>query len=214
MAIPQIPPDQTEEEFFRKHVPEAFLRALARAIAEGCIAAYDEASARDPEFFLDAVPSARRLKVEPILSKMLLPAGFESEIVRTPSSHYTMISADEIVITAVSRSKSVKSVRPYRYRGTLARRRQEAFFFAKDDLPKNQASRLYALLVYGGRHRERIPTEARFVFPTVTGTIESDGINLRLEYADIFDSYKDVSEPGSGAEPSLKKEKKEEGEDE
>ena len=214
MALPQIPADQTEEEFFRRHVPKAFLRAIVRAISQGCIAAYEDASERDPDFFLDAIPAFRRLKVEPILSKMLLPAGFESEIVRTPSSHYTMISSDKIVVTAVSRSKSVKFVKPYKYRSTLARGPQESFFFVKDALPKDSANKLFALLVYGGRHSERIPTEARFVFPTVSGHIKSDGINLCLEYSDIFDSYRDVSEPGNGAEPSLKEEKKEEGEDE
>jgi hypothetical protein len=213
MVSDVMPPGMNEEDYFRNFVPESLRKRFVRAVLDGCTSAYDDAQQRDKDFFVDAVPALRRLAVEPILSKLVLPNGFESEIIRTPSTNYTQISSDKIVITAVTRAEEVNFVEPYRYRETLARGRQRSFAFARDYEDQDNSHKLYALLVYGGPHSQRIPTVARFVFPNPQGDIISDGINLISDYANIVDSYRDGFDAGKGAEPSLRgKEEEDSGE--
>jgi hypothetical protein len=199
----------TEEAFFRQHVPVTLRRAVTRAVLGGCVKAYQEAQERDKDFLVDAIPHLRRLRVEPALAKLILPKGFSSEIRRTPSSSYTQISTDRVVITAVTRADDVRWVEPYRYRETLARGPQLDMFEEGREIV-DSSRKLYALLIYGGPHSARLPTLARFVFPDPTGNILSDGVNLLVEHAEIVASYTEVLDRAEGAKPTLRKTKGEE----
>jgi hypothetical protein len=198
---------QSEAEFFRAHVPVAFRRRLLTVVFDGCGAAFRQARARDEDFFVDAVPQLRRLEVEPALSKLILPRGWVSEVIRTPSTNYTQLSSDKVVITAVTRADEVTYVEPYRYRATLARSRQIVMSFVEGVRPEPQVGdKLYALLVYGGPHKAPLPSIARIVFPDENGSIQTDDVNLMLDHDDVCRRYRDTQKrTAANVDPVLRK---------
>lgn len=192
-------------DFFRNNVPLALRKALLRAVFEGCSKAHHQAKARDGDFFLDAIPSFRRLEVESRLSKLLLPTGFKSEIFPTTSTHYTQIYSDTIVLTAVTRAKKVAGyVEPSLYRKTLARSSQLSLFRQDAEPEPDTGAKLYGLLVYGGAHKYVFPTIAEILFPTPSGHIVDDGVNLIAEHNDVVMRYAPPTE-FQPAQPRLRK---------
>lgn len=201
---------QSEAQLFREWVPKSLMRRLLLAVFEGCSSAFTQAIARDKDFFLDAIPALRRLSVEPSLSKLVLPQGFVSEVVKTPSTHYTLIYSPKVVITAVTRSERVKWVEPYRYRETFARSRQLPLRFPGVAEPESSDGKLFALLVYGGIHKEEFPTLARIEFPLPCGQFEADGVDLIAEFQDVVRMFKPETGDQRKAQPKLRKVRKSE----
>jgi hypothetical protein len=194
---------QTEAEYFREYVPLKLRRDILRVVVAGCLSAFHQSKARDRDFFHDAVPALRRLEVEPGLSKLILPRGFDSTVIRTPSTNYTQISSPRVVLTAVTRDEPVAFVKPYRYRETLARSRQVLMFEPAE--PPATDAKLFGLLVYGGPHKAPLPTLAEIVFPDPNGAIVSDGLDLIAEHPEILAQYAPTSEEAARAEPKLRK---------
>src|SRR5580698_83659 len=104
-----------ESDLFNSAVPKRVQIGMLRATIDGCISAYDKAKARPKEWFHDAIPAERRLAVEPLLHHLVLPSGFSSRPVRTPSTTYTRIESGSVVITAVTRNFARNRVRPDPY---------------------------------------------------------------------------------------------------
>lgn len=175
-----------ESDLFRRYAPKSLQRALLRAAMEGCGKAHDDAMRRGKPWMFDALPTCRRLEVETRLQDLVLPPGFTVSLNETPSTHYTQIESDKLVITAVTRSESVEWVPPYRYRETLATSPQ--IDWLQPYTPADNA-RLYALLIYGGRHGVKYPTVVEIGFPTPTGALAPGKIDLSIEFPDIVQMY-------------------------
>lgn len=178
-----------QESFFRRNAPPSLLRAMLRVIFDGCIAAYNETRAGVASgFFKDAIPTARRVKVEAGLSGLVrLPPGFTISLFPTTTTNYTEIRSPQIVITAVSRSRRVQSVGRARYREMLARPAQLSLL--EPDRPFDPANGVYGLLVYGGPLRQRVPSVAMIAFPTADGNFLPSRISLIQEFPEIVQSY-------------------------
>ncbi|MEP6654899.1 MAG: hypothetical protein ABJA82_16165 [Myxococcales bacterium] len=183
---------------------------MTRLVADACVTAHDSAKDRDPEFFVDAVYSFRRLNAEPALSKLVLPPGFVAKVKRETSTAHTEILSDRVTITALTRAELVTQVDAVKYRGSLVPMKQPFLPFMGGPSQETITS-VYALLLYGGPHYERLPAFARIVFPDKLGWFLR-GIDLLSEFPDIINSYK----PATGAataEPTLRKDAKEKGDD-
>jgi hypothetical protein len=186
----------TESDVFNSAVPRRLQIGLLRAVIDGCRAAHDEAKRVAKEWFHDAIPPLRRLKVEPLIHGLVLPKGFTSSVRRTPSSHYTKIESDIVVVTGVTRSFHRSWVRPDPYRRTLARDAQMFLRGLEREDTNSYGSRLFALLMYGGTHKERMPTLASIVFPTRSGFLAPGTINLLETFSDVVASYRSAPEAG------------------
>lgn len=187
--VPEQHPTSEEEAFFRRNVPVSLLKSILRTVFDGCIAAYDQAKADvAPAFFSDALPTARRVKVEPALLGLILPKGFSATLQATTTTRYTEIRSERIVLTAMSRSEAVRTVEVALYRDMLARTRQLSLSF-EDQVRFNPANGLYGILVYGGPHRRRLPSMARIVFPQEDGTFMPEEIDLIREFPEIVGTY-------------------------
>jgi hypothetical protein len=77
------------------------------------------------------------------------------------------------------------------------------------DREANQAppasAKLFGLLVYGGPHKEALPSLAQILFPTPTGSIACDGIDLLAEHPEIAAQYAPATEESSQPRPKLRK---------
>lgn len=180
----------TEIDLFRSEVPARLQIALLRAVFDGCEVAFTNAKSRGKDWFHDAVPALRRLEVEARLAGILVPDGFSISIKETPSTHYTQIESNRVVITAVTRSADVEWVAPYRYRESLARPATGFLSFAKDWTPAPaDDAKLFALLVYGGHHGSKYPTLAKVVFPAATGWFVPGRLDLIQEHHEVAAKY-------------------------
>jgi hypothetical protein len=194
-------------ESFRAAVPPSFLRSLLRVVLDGCIRADEQVESYDQRFRVDGIQAHRRHAVEQGLAGLVLPAGFQSTVVRTPSTNYTKIFSDNVTLTAVTRAAMPERVPPYVYRKVLAEVNQVTIF---DYIQRSAGvavspSKMYGLLVYGGEHSEKIAQLARIVFPTPTGRIPvRDSIDLLREHADLVAQYLPKDEVLE-AQPRLRK---------
>jgi len=188
---------------FLDAVPRQFLSRILRIIFEGCASAYDKAKQYPKEFELDAIPPLRRLAVEPMLQDIQLPPGFRSSLIETPSTHYTKIESDVVVLTALTRNVRRNWVRREPYRESLANDGQtDMWALLGYDTQEEDTKRLYGLLIYGGPHNKRLPTVADLVFPLPdSGYFADDKIDLMKEFPEIAASYE---QQDPQAEPRLR----------
>ena len=198
VALP-VPTPSDEESFFRRNVPPSMLSAMLRVVFDGCIAAYDlDKREFASAYFKDMLPTLRRGKVDPaLLGLTKLAPGFSTILRETPArTHYTEILSKHVVITARSRSKHVFNVDLSRYGEMLARSKRQMPLPFENEPRFDPKTGLYALLVYGGRHRQRLPSEARIVFPMANGEFMPDEIDLLREFPDIVSSYQERGAEG------------------
>ncbi len=135
--------------------------------------------------------------VEPALSQLILPRGWTAEVIRTPSSNYTQLSSDKVVITAVTPRRGGHSCRAVPLQeDASAGRVSSSCRFLEETRPEPDASdKLYALLVYGGPHKAPLPTIASVVFPDERGNILTDDVNLILDHDDVVRRYTHKEQP-------------------
>ena len=185
--------------------------SLLRAVFEGCADAYAGAKSRGKTWMFDAIPTYRRLEVEARLQGLVPEPGFKVSLGETPSTHYTQIESDLIVITAVTRSQSVTWVPPYKYRETLATSGQLDWL---SPVVPQVGAKLYALLIYGGRHHVKYPTLVQIVFPDPLGNFAPGTIDLRAEFPEIVKAYMPPETEAAEPEVALRsKRKKQDGTD-
>jgi hypothetical protein len=182
-----------ESELFHREFAKPLQAHLVRAVIDGCQAAHVKSRAISKEFFHDAIPANRRLEVEQRLHQLLLPDTFSVTVEKTPSTHYTKIESERLVITAVTRTQEVDWVPPYRYRGTLAESAQMSWDWLGKRIPKGE--RLFALVIYGGAHWSKMPTMLSVVFPLPDGTFAPGSIDLLEEHASTVASYSTKPKP-------------------
>jgi len=194
IAIPRAEVDMTS--LFRGNVPSemaeeivTIIRDAYRAAPELARSLYEQDQARE------VAPRLRRAQLESRLLSLTRFADVKCESLKSSgSSYFVQLEVGELVLIAARAIDPDKMIPKAAYRTRIALQSAQRSLFG--DEPIDSEARYYAIILHGSARGQVDPTFIRVRFPTSDHeTYLDDGIDLKKEYAYLFDPEIDVATP-------------------